>query len=109
MQGAARLGSEREFSLHDFDGVATDADLYNLFTLLVGANVDLTRALDLHALLDVDGLTRLRDPVTDHPRSGAAGSRASGRAFSSSREHAAETQSHLGILGPPGHIKEIGT
>jgi len=40
-----------------FDGVTADADLYNLFTLLVGANEDMARTFDLDALLMWDGLT----------------------------------------------------
>src|SRR5712692_2130294 len=107
-QATARLKSERKLAFHDFDGVATDADVRNLFTLLVGANEDMARAFDLGALLDVDGLTRLCDPVTDHPRGRTAGSRACGRVFSSRREHAARAQAHLGFLCFAGHVIEIG-
>src|SRR5258708_4034989 len=73
--------SQSVFTLGDFHRMTADADICDLVAMLFGAGIYMTRALHLHALLDVQRFVRLLQSVAYQPGDGATGRRSGSRIF----------------------------
>src|SRR5215469_11288497 len=90
------VDSEENFGAHNFNGVASDADVDDSVSVLRGTHENTAAALHFDTLLDQYALIGTGNAMGNHPRGGAAGSRPGGGIFSVVEEHA-RLQTGLGI------------
>ena len=92
------VDSEENFGAHNFNDVASDADVDHSVSVFRGTHENTAAALHFDTLLDQYALVGTGNAMGYHPRGGTAGGRSGGGIFSVVEEHA-RLQTSPGIYG----------